>query len=246
VNILALDTATSILSVALNTEEGTWFFEADAGLRHSELLMDAVETLMAAADLPKDKLEGVVCMKGPGSFTGLRIGFAAAKGLALSLGIPFAAVPTLDCLALSSPVWPGFVLPLIDAKQNNFFTALYRGGRRLSDLMDAGVSRIAGVVREALAEAPPGERRLLLTGPDAGVFYTRLRENRPPADGGSPPLPEDVLFLDPECRKGRAKNLLEVVKNADILNNISKDLFAGPEYIRKSDAELRFRSPGPL
>jgi tRNA threonylcarbamoyladenosine biosynthesis protein TsaB len=240
VNILAIDTATSILSAALNTDGGTWFFEADAGLRHSEILMDVIETLMTSADLPRDKLEGVVCMKGPGSFTGLRIGFAAAKGLALSLGIPFTAVPTLDCMAFSSPAWPGFVLPLIDAKQNNFFTALYRGGKRLSDFIDAGTSRIAGMVSGALSGAPLEEKRLLLTGPDAGIFCARLRENTPAL------LPEDLIFLDPECRKGRAKELLEVVKNVDIFDNRADDLFTGPDYIRKSDAELHFRSPGPF
>jgi tRNA threonylcarbamoyladenosine biosynthesis protein TsaB len=234
VNILAIDTATSVLSAALNTNEGTWFFEAGAGLRHSEILMDVIGALMTTADLSRDKLEGVVCMKGPGSFTGLRIGFSAAKGLALSLGIPFAAIPTLDCMAFSSSVWPGFVLPLIDAKQNKFFTALYRGGRRVSDFMDAGASCIADMALEALAEAPAGEKRLLLTGPDAGMFYRGIAQNR---------FPEDLIRLDPECRKGRAKELLEVVKTSNIFDNGASDLFSGPEYIRKSDAELRFQSP---
>jgi tRNA threonylcarbamoyladenosine biosynthesis protein TsaB len=237
VNILAIDTATSILSAALNTEEGTWFFEADAGLRHSEILMDVIETLTKTAGLKQEKLEGVVCLKGPGSFTGLRIGFSAAKGLALSLGIPFAAVPTLDCMAFSSSVWPGFVLPLIDAKQNNFFTALYRGGRRLSDVIDAGASHIADMAAKALSEAPSGEKRLLLTGPDAGMFYRGLDKSR---------LPEDSIRIDPECRHGWARDLLEVVKNSDIFNNRVGDLFAGPEYIRKSDAELHFRFPARL
>jgi tRNA threonylcarbamoyladenosine biosynthesis protein TsaB len=237
VNILAIDTATSILSAALNTEEGTWFFEADAGLRHSEILMDVIETLAKTAGLKQEKLEGVACLKGPGSFTGLRIGFSAAKGLALSLGIPFAAVPTLDCMAFSSSVWPGFVLPLIDAKQNNFFTALYRGGGRLSDLIDAGASHIADMAAKALSEAPAGEKRLLLTGPDAGMFYRGLDKSR---------FPEDSIRIDPECRHGWAGDLLKVVKNSDIFNNRSGDLFAGPEYIRKSDAELHFQSPARL
>jgi tRNA threonylcarbamoyladenosine biosynthesis protein TsaB len=237
VNILAIDTATSILSAALNTDGGAWFFEADAGLRHSEILMDMIGALMAAADLPRDKLEGVACMKGPGSFTGLRIGFSAAKGLALSLGIPFAAVPTLDCMAFSSPAWPGFVLPLIDAKQNKFFTALYHGGRRLSDFIDAGASLIVDMALAALSEAPAGEKRLLLTGPDADQFYRGMDKNR---------LPEEMVRLDPERRKGRAKELLEVVKNANMFNNGVDDLFSGPEYIRKSDAELRFQSPERL
>jgi tRNA threonylcarbamoyladenosine biosynthesis protein TsaB len=240
VNILAIDTATSILSAALNTEAGAWFFEADAGLRHSEILMDVVETLMNTAGLKRENLEAVVCMKGPGSFTGLRIGFSAAKGLALSLGIPFAAVPTLDCMAFSASVWPGFALPLIDAKQHRFFTALYRGGRRLSDYMDAGASRVVDMVSAALAEAPPDERRVLLTGPDAGLFYAGLGKILSPED--APPPPERVFRLDPKRRRGWAGDLLEIVKNIDILNNKMDDLFSGPEYIRKSDAELHHQS----
>ena len=100
-NLLAIDTATEQFSVALAAGTDTaapasWLFEADAGLRHSELVMDIVDMLMDKAALKPPDLSGVVCMGGPGSFTGLRIGFAIAKGLALSLSIPFAAIPTLD------------------------------------------------------------------------------------------------------------------------------------------------------
>jgi hypothetical protein len=56
-------------------------------------------------------------------------------------------------------------------------------------------------------------------------------------------FPEELIRLNPECRKGWAKEMLEVVKNIDIHNNGTADLFSGPEYIRKSDAELHFRPP---
>jgi tRNA threonylcarbamoyladenosine biosynthesis protein TsaB len=183
-------------------------------------------------------------LKGPGSFTGLRIGFSTAKGLALSLGIPFASIPTLDCMAFSASVWPGFVLPLIDARQNNFFTALYCGGRRLSDVMDAGILFIAHMASGALSKASPGEKRLLLTGPDAGIFYTALTKNHAlESDHASSPL-VNVTRLDPQCRKGRAKEMLEIAKNVDIFNNKGGNFFSGPEYIRKSDAELHSNSIG--
>jgi hypothetical protein len=140
-------------------------------------------------------------------------------------------------MAYSSSVWPGFVLPLIDAKQNNFFTALYRGGRRISDPVDAGVSRIVDMAAGALSEAPAGEGRLLLTGPDAALFYRRLDKGR---------LPEDSICIDPGNRRGWAGDLLELVKKTDIFNNGSDGLFTGPEYIRKSDAELQIQSPAHL
>jgi tRNA threonylcarbamoyladenosine biosynthesis protein TsaB len=241
VNILAIDTATSILSAALNTEAGIWYVEADAGHRHSEILMDLIETLIKTAGLKPENLEGLVCMKGPGSFTGLRIGFSAAKGLSLSLGIPLVSVPTLDCMALSVSAWPGLVLPLIDAKQRRFFTALYCGGRRLSDFADAGVSRILDMVSGAAAESPAGKKQTLLTGPDAGMFYAALNTA---LSEGAPPPPEQPVCLDSECRKGWAKEMLKVVKNIDIFNNRLDDVYSGPEYIRKSDAEIHLLSQG--
>ena len=142
-NLLAVDTAASTLSVALAAGEDTWLFEAAAGLRHSELLIDSIDMLTRKAGLKPEDLNGVACMGGPGSFTGLRIGFSLAKGLALSLGIPFAAIPTLDCMALPFSAWPGMVVPVIDAKNNSFFCALYRGNERISPYMDAEAAEIA-------------------------------------------------------------------------------------------------------
>jgi tRNA threonylcarbamoyladenosine biosynthesis protein TsaB len=246
-NMLAIDTATSILSVALETEQGVFAFEADAGQQHSGLLMEALDMLIKTADFAPGKLEGVVCLKGPGSFTGLRIGFAAAKGLALSLGIPFAAVPTLDCMAKPFSVWPGIVLPLIDAKKSCFFAALYRGGRRISGYLDAGLPDISATALTALSEAPEGEQRLLLTGPDAGMFLRKLHDSaghgaaseKPDA---APLFPADLCRLDPEFRRGKARDLLVIAKKVDIFNNVEEEVFSGPEYIRKSDAELSLHS----
>jgi tRNA threonylcarbamoyladenosine biosynthesis protein TsaB len=239
-NILALDTATAILSLALETERGLWSFQADAGPGHSEILMDALDMLMKTAGLPPGELGGVVCMRGPGSFTGLRIGFSTARGLACSLGIPFASVPTLDCMAFSLSPWPGIVLPLMDAKKNRFFTALYRGGRRLSDYMDAETALIREKILQALAAVPPEERRVLLTGPDAEAARREFDKIPLPREGPSPALPEDFYCLDTEFRRGWARNLLKIAKNVDILNSNEAEIHSGPEYLRKSDAELLF------
>jgi tRNA threonylcarbamoyladenosine biosynthesis protein TsaB len=238
-NILALDTATAVLSIALAADRGLWSFQADAGPAHSETLMGALDALMKTAGLPPEKLEGVLCMRGPGSFTGLRIGFSAARGLAFSLGIPFASVPTLDCMAFPLSPWPGIVLPLLDAKKNRFFTALYRKGRRLSAYMDLETALIHEKILQALASAPPGERRVLLTGPDAEAAMREF--GKLPLPPQAAPAPgEDFYSLDPEFRKGWARNLLMIAKNVDIFNNNEANIHSGPEYLRKSDAELLF------
>ncbi|GHV88607.1 tRNA (adenosine(37)-N6)-threonylcarbamoyltransferase complex dimerization subunit type 1 TsaB [Spirochaetia bacterium] len=220
-NILALDTASTILSVALSSGDGIRYIEADAGLKHSEILMEMVDTLMRAASLESRDLELAACMRGPGSFTGLRIGFAAAKGLAAALGIPLVSVPTLDCMAAPHAVWPGVVIPAMDAKKQRFFTALYRGNERLSGYMDAEPGDIAAAVTAA---AGP----ILLTGPDAPLLLGRLEAL----------LGKKRLFLDPAFRHGKARELLAYAEQSSLAGKVDT-ASSGPEYLRKSDAELR-------
>ncbi|MDR3168047.1 MAG: tRNA (adenosine(37)-N6)-threonylcarbamoyltransferase complex dimerization subunit type 1 TsaB [Treponema sp.] len=228
-NILALDTATQILSIALSAGGGTYYIEIDAGQKHSEILMDGINGLMKKAGLLPEALERVVCMEGPGSFTGLRIGFAAAKGLALALGIPMGAVPTLDCMAVPLSPWPGIVLPAIDAKKNAFFTALYRGTERISDYMDIDVSAIAVKINEVCGEGQ--NIPLLLTGPDGDLLKEQL----------SVLMPEIPICLDPGYRRGRGRELLEITQKYLIIKKEGEFVFKGPLYLRKSDAELHGR-----
>jgi tRNA threonylcarbamoyladenosine biosynthesis protein TsaB len=225
--ILALDTATAILSAALVSGERSWYRELDAGLGHSELLMETADSLLKGAGLNGGDLDAVACMRGPGSFTGLRIGFSAAKGIALALDIPLIACPTLDCMAYPWSPWPGPALPVIDAKKGRFFCALYRGGRRISEEMDAEPGAIWE--RAASCEGP-----VLLTGPDAPLFLSRLGEGA---------RLRDRIRLDPLCRGGRARELAAVAKETMIMNNGKGDVFAGPEYLRKSDAERQVLGP---
>jgi tRNA threonylcarbamoyladenosine biosynthesis protein TsaB len=253
VNLLAIDTAAAVLSLALGTEQGDWYFEADAGLRHSELAMDGVAMLVRQAGLCPADLSGVACMGGPGSFTGLRIGFSIAKGLALSLGIPLLPVPTLDCMAYSFAVWPGLVVPVIGAGKTHFFYALYRDGIRRGPQMDAAPADIARIIGEALSaetERGPSNRGgypVLLAGPGAEQLCSRLAEplREPLTEPYSRDLPAGMFRTVPGPCGGYGRALLavsrrDIEKKAGIFNNSDMDCFSGPEYIRKSDAELQY------
>jgi len=221
-NILAIDCACEVLSVALAAGNETFYTEIDAGVRHSELLMECAGTLCKTAAISPGDLSLVACMKGPGSFTGLRIGYSAAKGIAMALGIPLRAVPTMECLAYRLSIWPGMALPAIDAKRGCFFAALYRNGKELAGCMDAPPEAIAEMIAGArLSQEEP----VVLTGPGAELLYPRLTAH---VLGG-------LVRMDPDCRKGRARELLEIAGSG--LSEGISDIASGPMYIRKSDAE---------
>ncbi|MCA1949277.1 MAG: tRNA (adenosine(37)-N6)-threonylcarbamoyltransferase complex dimerization subunit type 1 TsaB [Treponema sp.] len=225
-NILALDTATDILSVALKTASGTWYMESDAGLHHSERLLSMIDTLLIQSGTQKQDINLLACMEGPGSFTGLRIGFATVKGMAAALNIPFTAIPTLDCMAYSWGTWPGYVLPVIDAKKHCFFWALYQKGRRITDFFDSPLSDVLHAIKDN-AEQP-----LLITGIDAELAYKTLQTEY------TSQLPSDKVLLNPMFRKGNAKELLVLAENRFRIEGKGCEDNAGPVYLRKSDAEI--------
>jgi tRNA threonylcarbamoyladenosine biosynthesis protein TsaB len=228
-NLLAIDTATEKFSVALasggDTEYAghTWTFEADAVMRHSELIMDSIDMLLKKAALKPEDLSVVVCMGGPGSFTGLRIGFSLAKGLALSLNIPFAAIPTLDCLSYPFSAWPGIVVPALDAKKEAFFCALYRSGKRLCPDMDAGPAEIARAIADAQESEP-----ILLIGPGASMLHEKLTVN---GDSGHAVAQLDIK-PGKGLRWGNAETLLTIAQETRIIEQCTVDYSSGPEYQR--------------
>lgn len=229
-NILAIDTSTEILSAAVKTDKGQWYVEIDAGLRHSELLMEVCETIIKMAEISKQELNLTACMKGPGSFTGLRIGFAAVKGISAALGIPFVSIPTLDCMAHPYRFWPGYVLPVIDAKKQCFFTALYQNDDLLHDNADASAEEILSFL--------PDEKPVLVCGPASELFLQRI-------DGLAQQKSLNIIQKT-DKNSGCAKILLEKAEKRFIINGTKGDSsVSGPMYLRKSDAELSIAKHSP-
>lgn len=167
-NILLFDTSTDTLAAGVLRDDGRLFAAARSDLKHSEILLPAIEGCLAAAELSFRDIDLIACAKGPGSFTGLRIGLATAKGLALALDIPWRGVPTLDCLAFGRG-GPGLtVIPLLDARKNRVYAALYRDGLRISDYLDIAPDSLL-----ALAER---EGEAVFVGADADIFTDYVLE----------------------------------------------------------------------
>ena len=124
--LLAIDSATPVAGVAL-VQDGKLLVEATlhGNQRHSVQLMPLIDQVLQQAERSVEDLATVAVSIGPGSFTGLRIGLAAAKGLCMGLDIPLVGVSTLQMLAHNLVYSPGLVCPVIYARKNEIYTALY-------------------------------------------------------------------------------------------------------------------------
>ena len=125
--ILNIETATKNCSVALAKEGKTILCKeiAEEGYSHAERLHVFIEEIVKEADISLKDLEAIAVSQGPGSYTGLRIGVSAAKGLCFALGIPLIAVDTLQVLARQVSVSDGLIIPMIDARRMEVYSAVF-------------------------------------------------------------------------------------------------------------------------
>lgn len=124
--ILALDTSGLVASVALVSEDKLIAeYTIQDKLTHSQTLMPMMDSIKTLLGLEMETVDYIACAAGPGSFTGLRIGAAAAKGLALGLNVPLIPVPTLDALAYNVFAAEGIICPIMDARRQQVYTAFY-------------------------------------------------------------------------------------------------------------------------
>ena len=125
--ILNLETATKNCSVSLSKNGETIAIKElnDGSYSHGEMLHKFICEVLKKANLTYNDLDAIAVSKGPGSYTGLRIGVSAAKGLCFSLDLPLISCDTLKALALSSTAEEGFIVPLLDARRMEVYSAVF-------------------------------------------------------------------------------------------------------------------------
>lgn len=146
--LLSIDTSTDYLSVAVT--DGAKVIariHKKAPRSHSSLLMPTIAGALLRARTGLKKIDGFCIGVGPGSFTGLRIGVATVKGLAIVTGKPIVAVPTFDAIAMNAKRLPGVICPVLDARKAKVYASLYRSDgkgsvRRISRYILLGASEL--------------------------------------------------------------------------------------------------------
>ncbi len=125
--ILNIETATKNCSVSLSKNGKTIFFKehADQGYSHAEKLHVFIDEVIKECQINISEINAVAVSKGPGSYTGLRIGVSAAKGLCYALNIPLIAVDTLEILANQVQKKDGLIVPMLDARRMEVYSAIF-------------------------------------------------------------------------------------------------------------------------
>ncbi len=174
--MLALESSAKAASVAV-FEDGSLLGMsiANAGLTHSRTLLPMAEDLLKNLDKSVNNLDAVAVAHGPGSFTGLRIGMAEAKGLAWALEIPAVGVSTLEAMAYGGPNMDGVMLCCaMDARRNQVYNALFtvENGRPSRLTPDRAIS-----IEELKAELAAYDKPWILLGDGAELCYNALKDS---------------------------------------------------------------------
>ena len=222
--ILAFETSAKAASVAL-LEDGKLLGESyqNTGLTHSQTLMVMAENLLSQCGKTASDVTAAAVAAGPGSFTGVRIGVAAAKGFAWGREIPCYGVSTLEAMALSLGAYQGYICPCMDARRSQVYNALFYVNHGTLERMseDRAIS-----LAELGTELKSLKEPIFLVGDGSNLCYNTLLESVP------------KLVLPPEHRMHqRAVGVALAARKMAEAGDPGDANALSPNYLRLSQAE---------
>lgn len=152
--ILAIETTAMTASVAVLEDNKTiGEFSLDFKQTHSQTIMPLTDSLFNMLGIEKDSIDYIACACGPGSFTGLRIGAATAKGIALGLGKKIIPVPSLDGIAYNIFDEESFIVPILDARRNQVYGCVYsfdskKGYEKVTDYLAEDIDNLLDYLKQ--------------------------------------------------------------------------------------------------
>jgi tRNA threonylcarbamoyladenosine biosynthesis protein TsaB len=222
---LAVETASLTASCAV-VENGRVLGELTTShaKTHSQQLVPMIQSLLDLLDLQANQIDLYAASIGPGSFTGLRIGIVTVKGMAYAMKKPVCGVPTLDALAYSVNDFNGVICPMMDARNNQVYTAAYRkyneDFRRITDYYAIPVTELADMLADFREE-------ILILGDAAPLHYLAVKDT----------VKYPVYQADKALFLPRAACSAVLAEKQAQRGDMSSPFEMEPLYLRKSQAE---------
>lgn len=221
--ILGIESSSLVASAAVVENEVTLAeYTVNYKKTHSQTLLPMIDEMMRLLDMEPSAVDAIAVSGGPGSFTGLRIGSATAKGLGLALKKPLIHVPTLDAMAYGLFGASGLICPMMDARRQQVYTGIYRFEERFEIVMEQSALAVADLTERLNAL---GERVIFL-GDGVPVYEKQLAET----------LTVPYCFAPAHVNRQRAASVaaLGAVYFAEGKTETAAE--HKPDYLRKSQA----------
>lgn len=261
--ILAVDTTGAFASVAVKNDDNKIFCETSGNeMNHLQALFPMTQRVLKRAGVSKDELEAAAVSIGPGSFTGIRIGMAAARTMAQALGIPMAAVPTLEsfvyadingninefsdssnekCTALASASADEqdgkervLICPMLDARRSQVYAAAYmKSANGCSEAVKGGAYDVGEFLAAASdAAVEGGASCMLMFGDGSDSYASRIKEV----------TSVKTITVPKSIRYQNAVNVLKMAEALADLGKLCEYNEVKPDYMRKSEAERKLEA----
>lgn len=229
-NILAIDTSSLVATVAvMNKEKLIGEYTINNPMTHSQKLMPMLNQLMNHLDMNMEDIDYIAVSRGPGSFTGIRIGIATVKGLAQPRNIPIIPISSLEGLAYNISYTHGLICPIMDARRNQVYTGIYKWKEQaLVDIIDEAPMTI----KELIDILSMRDENIIFLGDGVNRYRDNLLEA----------LGERIIFAPNYISMQRASSIAQVALDKIKENKITPQSHFAlvPTYLRKSEAERQY------
>lgn len=222
--ILGIESSSLVASVAIVEDETTMAeYTVNFKKTHSQTLLPMIDEMVKLLEIDLSTVDAIAVSGGPGSFTGLRIGSATAKGLGLALHKPLIHVPTLDATAYNLYGTEALICPIMDARRNQVYTGIYRFKESFEivhgqDAMD--IDELIGILNSM-------REPVIFLGDGVPVFRSRIEET----------LTVRALFAPAHVNRQRASAVAALGAVYFKEGKTETAMEHKPDYLRKSQAE---------
>lgn len=223
--ILAIDSSSLVATVALVNEE-TVIAEYTVNLKktHSQTLLPMIDEIFRMTGMNKDELKAIAITSGPGSFTGLRIGAATAKGLALALNIGIIRIPTIDAMAYNYNHCNKLICPIMDARRNQVYTGIFKCEE---EILETILPTCAIPVSELVQKINELGNEVIFIGDGIPVFKDSLDDT----------LAVKHFYAKQHLGRQKAGSIGAVAWDKYKKGEIENANYFAPDYLRLSQAE---------